>query len=166
MCHGIEVTRVTICESIPEKSFCPLVGTQWRPWWNLGLYCLPKYTIRSYRYTRVEGWNPKWKFRTQRRPITMWYVWPANAQTCLRIGAVWSETLLALIFYECLSYWPNIIWSRKLKRWLHRLVAFTPHWWRQSYDTATARVRVNISCCKKENEKKKKKKKKNMQQTK
>ena len=68
--------------------------------------------------------------------------------------AVWSETLLALIFYECLSYWPNIIWSCKLKRWLHRLVAFTPHWWRQSYDTATARGRVNISCCKKENEKK------------
>ena len=90
----------------------------------------------------------------------MWYVWPANAQTCLRIRAVWSETLLALIFYECLSYWPNIIWSRKLKRWLHRLVAFTPHWWRQSYDTATARGRVNISCCKKENEKKKKKQKK------
>ena len=92
----------------------------------------------------------------------MWYVWPANAQTCLGIRAVWSETLLALIFYECLSYWPNIIWSRKLKRWLHRLVAFTPHWWRQSYDTATARGRgrVNISCCKKENEKKKKKKKK------
>ena len=96
-----------------------------------------------------KGWNPKWKFRTQRRPITMWYVWPANAQTCLRIRAVWSETLLALIFYECLSYWPNIIWSRKLKRWLHiGLVAFTPHWWRQSYDTATARGRVNISCCK------------------
>ena len=32
---------------------------------------------------------------------TMWYVWPANAQTSLRIRAVWPEPLLVTwIFYD------------------------------------------------------------------
>ena len=39
--------------------------------------------------------------RNMRFP-TMWYVWPAKAQTSLCISAVWSEPLLvACIFYEC-----------------------------------------------------------------
>ena len=33
---------------------------------------------------------------------TLWYVWPAKAQTSLRIRADWSEPLLvAWIFYDC-----------------------------------------------------------------
>ena len=141
MCHGIEVSRVTICESIPEKSFCPLVGTQWRPWWNLGLYCLPKYTIRSYRYTRHKISHTA---QTNNNVVCLTSKCsdlPAHTRSLIRdfasFNILWVFKLLTKHHLE-----------RKLKRWLHRLVAFTPHWWRQSYDTATARGRVNISCCK------------------
>ena len=57
------------------------------------------------------------------RFTTMWYVWPAKAQTSLRIHAVWSKPLLvAWIFYDCwATKWTSFGFS-KLNRRLHRLV--------------------------------------------
>ena len=46
--------------------------------------------------------EPSQKVQTNNNVVD---VWPAKTQTCLRIRADWSETLLeALILYECLSY--------------------------------------------------------------
>ena len=52
----------------------------------------------------------------------MWYVRPAKAQTSLRIRADLLEPLLVAWIFWLLGYWPNIIWSFKLKSWLQRLV--------------------------------------------
>ena len=131
MCHGIEVSLVTICKwnlhFYSWKSFCLLEGKQWRPWWSLGLYCLPKYTIRSYRYKRVVGFTYRTKMEPSQTVQTNNKVVCAtskgsdlSAHTC---SMIW-DFAKSLILYECFRYWPNIIWSFTLKIWLHRLVAF------------------------------------------
>ena len=67
---------------------------------------------------------------------TMWYVRSANAQTSLRICAVWSESLLvAWIFYKYQATDRTLLGVSKLKRRLHRLVwVYTcknlPHCWK------------------------------------
>ena len=70
---------------------------------------------------------------------TMWYVWPAKAQTSLRIRAVWSEPLLvAWIFYDCLATDWTSFGVSKLNRRLHRLV------WVYSCQNPTL---LEITCC-------------------
>ena len=54
--------------------------------------------------------NSWWLSRNMRFP-TMWYVWPATAQTSLCIRAVWSEPLLvAWMFYDCCT--TDCIWAK------------------------------------------------------
>ena len=54
---------------------------------------------------------------------TLWHVWPAKAQTSLRICTVWSEPLLvAWIFYECKPTDWTAFGVSQFKRRLHRLV--------------------------------------------
>ena len=69
---------------------------------------------------------------------TMWYMWPAKAQTSLRIRAVWSEPLLVTrIFYECWATDQTYFGVTRLKKRLPRLV------WVNTCQNATL---LEISC--------------------
>ena len=86
--------------------------------------------IYIFRFTRWNKWhieyplyNTSYKISQCMRFPTMWYVRPANAQTSLRIRAVWSEPLLvAWLFYDCKATDWTPFGVSKLKRKLQKLV--------------------------------------------
>ena len=86
------------------------------------------YNWQLYFYTLVKIWHSMHPIklicmsRDMRFP-TMWYVWPAKAQTSLRIRADWSEPLLvAWIFHEYQATDQTAFGVSKLKRRLYKLI--------------------------------------------